>query len=292
MAEPLFARGRVTLLGVLNTTPDSFSDGGRFVRAAEEGGSERVEIEAAVAAGLALVADGADVVDVGGESTRPGARDVSAALEIARTAPVIAAFAKRSAAPTAIDTRKAAVAEAALDAGARIVNDVSGGSFDPALVPLVARRGAWLVLGHLRGTPETMQHGPRFDDVVREVGDELELAIQRATRAGVDPGRIVADPGIGFGKRVDDNLALLANVGALGERLGVPVLVGPSRKAFLGALTGDPVGARDEATIAACAAAVFAGADALRVHDVRGGRRAAIVGLALRAAARRDGGTR
>lgn len=292
MAEPLFARDRVTLLGVLNTTPDSFSDGGRFVRAVEKGSAEHVDVEAAVSAALGLGADGADAIDVGGESTRPGAREVPVGVEIARTAPVIAAIAKRTLVPIAIDTRKAAVAEAALEAGAGIVNDVSGGTFDPALPGVVARRGAWLVLGHLRGLPATMQCHPRFDDVLREVGDELEVAIQRATRAGVDRKRIVADPGIGFGKQLQDNLTLLANAGALGERLDVPVLVGPSRKAFLGALTGDPAGARDEATVAACAVAVFAGADALRVHHVLGGRRAAAVGLALRRAARTGGAGR
>jgi len=289
VAEPLFARGRVTLLGVLNTTPDSFSDGGRFV-CAPEGAPETLALDAALEAALGLVADGADVIDVGGESTRPGARAVPAAREIARTAPVIAALAKRCAVPIAIDTRKAAVAEAALDAGARIVNDVSGGAFDPALLATAARRGAWLVLGHLRGTPETMQRDPHFDDVLREVGDELAASIERAVAAGVDRARIVADPGIGFGKRVEHNLALLANAGALRERLGVPLLVGPSRKAFLAALTGDALAARDPATVAACAAAVFAGADALRVHDVRGGRRAADVALALRHATRAPGG--
>jgi len=289
VAEPLFARGRVTVLGVLNATPDSFSDGGRFVRA-PAAGAEMLDLDAALEAALALVADGADAIDVGGESTRPGAQAVPVAVEIARTAPVIAALAKRSPVPVAIDTRKAAVAEAALDAGACIVNDVSGGSFDPALLGVAARRRAWLVLGHLRGSPETMQVDPRFDDVLREVGDELAAAIVRATDAGVERARIVADPGIGFGKRLEDNLALLANAGALRGRLGVPVLVGPSRKAFLGALTGDPPQARDTATVAACAAAVFAGADALRVHDVRGGRRAADVALALRKAARAPGG--
>lgn len=293
MAEPLFARGRVTVLGVLNTTPDSFSDGGRFVRAAsracsDAGEHEELLLGAAVEVALELARSGADAIDVGGESTRPGARQVPAAVEIARTAPVIAALAKRSSVPVAIDTRKASVAEAALDAGASIVNDVSGGAFDPALLGVAARRGVWLVLGHARGTPETMQRDPRFDDPLQDVGDELAAAIERALAAGVARERIVADPGIGFGKRLQDNLALLANVGRLGLRLGVPVMVGPSRKSFLGALTGDGPGERDAATVAACATAVFAGADALRVHDVPSGVRAAQVGLALRRA-RADG---
>jgi dihydropteroate synthase len=282
LAEPLFALGRVTLLGVLNTTPDSFSDGGRFTTR-----SHALDLEAAVAAGLALVRAGADVIDVGGESTRPGASAVSVAEEIARTVPVIAALAKRSTVPISIDTRRSAVAEAALDAGAQIINDVSGLGLDFAIARLAAQRSAWLLLGHLRGEPATMQDEIHFDDVLREVGDELAASVLRAESAGVPRSRLVVDPGIGFGKRSEHNLALLANAGLLRARLGLPLLVGPSRKAFLGALTGDPVEAREAATLAACSAAVFAGADALRVHDPAGGRRAAQVGLALRAA-RRD----
>jgi len=277
-AKP-FSRGRVTLMGVLNLTPDSFSDGGRLCSA---GG--RSDVDAAVAAGRALAQDGADVLDVGGESTRPGADEVPVDVECARTVPVVEALAKATHATLSIDTRKAGVAAAALEAGASVVNDVSGLRHDPALADVVARFGATLVLGHMRGTPATMQDAPCFDDVLEEVGEELAASVSEARRAGIPRARLVVDPGIGFGKTLDHNLALLARLGVLRDRLGLPVLVGPSRKSFLGTLTGDPVGERDTATVAACAVAVFAGADALRIHAVAPARRAAAVGLALRRA--------
>jgi len=281
-ATPIFPPDRVTIVGVVNATPDSFSDGGHFVDA-----TGAVDVPAAVAAARALRAAGAHVIDVGGESTRPGAQDVPEALEIARTRPLIEALAKVLDVPLSIDTRKAAVAEAALDAGARVVNDVSGLRHDPALAALAARAGATLVLGHLRGAPATMQREVAFADVLLEVGDELAAALARARAAGFD-GELVADPGIGFGKRLPHNLTLLANAGALRARLGVPLLVGPSRKSFLGELTGDPVGTRDLASAVASAIAVFAGADAVRVHDVEGARRAVAIAKALRDA--RSGG--
>lgn len=279
-----FQHDRVTLMAVLNATPDSFSDGGRLL-----GPDGMPDPAAAVRLAGQLVADGAHLLDVGGESTRPGAREVPEDEEIARTVPVLEALAKATAVPLSIDTRKARVAEAALAAGARVVNDVSGLRFDPDLARVVARGGATLVLGHLRGVPETMQDEIAFDDCLAEVGAELAESAARACRAGVARDRLVVDPGIGFGKRTAENLALLAGAGRLRERLGLPLLVGPSRKAFLGEITGDPVGERGRATIAACAVAVFAGADALRVHDVAGAARAAAVGLALRRA--RPGGT-
>jgi dihydropteroate synthase len=282
--DALFVRGRVTVVGVLNATPDSFSDGGRFMTVA--GG---LDLDAAVAAGLALVHEGVDVLDVGGESTRPGAAVTPTEIEVARTIPLIERLAKATSSPISIDTRKAAVAAAALEAGATIVNDVSGLRFDPALAALVAERRATLIVGHMRGTPATMQDAPSYDDVLEEVAEELEASLAIARAAGVPRERLVVDPGIGFGKRVDDNLALLANAGWLGERLGLPVLVGPSRKSFLGKLTGDPAGRRDHATIAACAVAVFAGADGLRVHDGAAGVHAARVALALREARRPAG---
>ena len=279
--DALFVRGRVTVVGVLNTTPDSFSDGGRFMTA-----GEALNLDAALAAGLALLREGVDVLDVGGESTRPGAAAASAEVELARTVPLIQQLAKSTRAPISIDTRKASVAAAALEAGASVVNDVSGLRFDPALAAVVAERDATLIVGHMRGTPATMQDAPRYEDVRAEVAEELECSIATAGAAGIPRERLVVDPGIGFGKRPEDNLALLANVGWLGERLGLPVLVGPSRKAFLGRLTGDPAEGRDLATVAACAAAIFAGADGLRVHDGAAGVRAARVGLALREARR------
>ncbi len=276
-ARTIFPLERVTIVGALNLTPDSFSDGGRFVRT-----GSKVNIEAAVEAAESLVRDGAHVIDIGGESTRPGAVAVGVEVEIDRTAPVIEAIAKRVNAPISIDTRKAAVAEAALDAGARIVNDVSGLAFDPDLAGVVAAAQAVLILGHARGTPETMQREPFYDDAVAEVGDELAAAVSEACAAGVATDRIAVDPGIGFAKRVEDNLRLISNIGALAQRLSHPVLVGPSRKAFLGAVTGDPVERRDPATWAACAIAAFVGADAVRVHDVAGAVKAVAVGRAMR----------
>ncbi len=271
----------MTVVGVLNLTPDSFSDGGRWLQQ----DALHADVDGAVREARRLESAGAHVIDVGGESTRPGAAEVAAHEEIARVRPVIEALAKATRLPISIDTRKAAVARAALEAGASVVNDVSGGEFDPELLDIAARACATLILGHMRGVPATMQDDPRFDDVLAEVGDELAARIARAEAAGVQRERIVVDPGLGFGKGHDDNLALLARVGELVSRLDRPVLVGPSRKSFLGRLTGDPVDARDTATVAACAIAVFAGAHALRVHDVAGGVRAAAVGTALRQAA-------
>lgn len=278
MALPL-QTDRITLFGVLNTTPDSFSDGGRFVDA-----GEHVDVDAACRAAEAMLRAGADVIDVGGESTRPGSQDVPVAQELARTVPVVEAIAKRLDVRISIDTRKAAVAEAALDAGACLVNDVSGLRFDPELARVVARAGAGLVLGHLRGSPASMQRAPHFEDVLGEVGRELADSVALAREAGVPAEDLMVDPGIGFGKRLPDNLALLARPGALREALGLPVLIGASRKSFLGELTGDAAGERDPASHVAAALAVFAGADALRVHDVSGARRAAAVALAMRRA--------
>lgn len=279
--SPIFPRDRVTIVGVLNVTPDSFSDGGRWVGGADA----RPDVAGATRAALALEAAGAHALDVGGESTRPGAAEVPVECELARVLPVVESLAKSSRLPISIDTRKAAVARAALEAGASVVNDVSGGRFDPELLAVAARAGATVILGHLRGVPATMQDDPRFHDVIVEVGDELAARVADAEAAGVMRERIVVDPGIGFGKRLEDNLVLLARAGELRARLDCPLLVGPSRKAFLGALTGDPVERRDTATVAACAVAVFAGADALRVHDVAGAVRAAAVARALREAA-------
>ncbi len=283
MKSALFRPDRVTIVGVLNATPDSFSDGGRFVV-----GEAAVDVARGVDHAAALLREGAHVIDVGGESTRPGAPEVPAAVEMARTVRLVEAIAKRMDVPLSIDTRKAEVAEAALAAGASIVNDVSGLRHDPALADVAARAGAGVVLGHLRGTPQTMQQDPHFDDALEEVAAELRESVARARAAGVPAASIAVDPGIGFGKRLEDNLALLAQPQALRARVGVPVLVGPSRKSFLGALTGDPVGDRDRATLAACAVAVFAGADAVRVHDVAGAVRAVAVARALRDAARED----
>ena len=278
----IFPQERATVVGVLNLTPDSFSDGGRFVSKGAD-----LDLEAAVAEAEALVASGAGMLDVGGESTRPGAEEVPIAVEIARTRPLIEAMAKSTSVPISIDTRKAEVAEAALEAGATVVNDISGLQFDPMLAGVTARAGAAIVLGHLRGDPLTMQRRVQFQDVVEEVAAELRASADRALEAGIPAERIAVDPGIGFGKRLAHNLDLIANVGRIRESVGLPVLVGPSRKSFLGELTGEPVDRRVEATFAASAVAIFSGADAIRVHDVEGALRMATVARALRDA-RRD----
>jgi dihydropteroate synthase len=277
---PIFPLDRVTIVGILNLTPDSFSDGGRLLRS-----DGTADVEAALAAARALLEGGADVLDIGGESTRPGAEPIGAALEILRTRPVIEALAKELDTKLSIDTRKAAVAEAALAAGARVVNDVSGLRHDPLLARVAASAGAALVVGHLRGEPATMQREVHFDDVVSEVAAELLEAAARARALGFS-GELVVDPGIGFGKRSAHNLELLANLAELKRRVGLPVMVGPSRKAFLGELTGDEVAERDLASAIVSGIAVFAGADALRVHDASAARRAVALGSALRGARR------
>ncbi|MFH1808482.1 MAG: dihydropteroate synthase [Pseudomonadota bacterium] len=259
-----FAFGaRSYILGILNVTPDSFSDGGRFVDA-----------EAAVQAGCELVEQGADLVDVGGESTRPGARAVTVEEELDRVLPVIQGLVARGVQTISIDTRKARVAQAALQAGAGLVNDVSGGRFDPELLDVVAAAQVPCVLMHTRDLPERMQQGEiHYEDVVRDVGRWLSLGVDAAVRRGVDSTRIVLDPGIGFGKTVEHNLALTRGLGAL-RALGHAVLYGSSRKSFLGVLLGGAATVdRLEGTLASVAIAVQHGADILRVHDVASVRR-------------------
>ncbi|HLK90520.1 MAG TPA: dihydropteroate synthase [Polyangia bacterium] len=245
------------IVGVLNVTPDSFSDGGRF-------GS----VEAAIEAGVAMAREGADWIDVGGESTRPGAVPVAEDDERARVVPVIAGLKARL--PTgvriSIDTYKAGTARAALGAGATVVNDISGGLLEPGILGAAAEADAAVVLGHLRGAPATMMEGISFSDVVVEVGDELAARVAAARAAGCR--EVWADPGIGFGKRLEHNLALLRALPALAGRVGAPLMVGVSRKAFIGHLTGKPPGERQFGTAAAVTAAILGGAAAVRVHDV------------------------
>jgi dihydropteroate synthase len=279
----VFPPDRVTIVGVLNVTPDSFSDGGQLFTDAGEVSAERV-----LRAANTLLESGAHVLDVGGESTRPGATAISPEEEIERTAGVVAMLAREFDAPISIDSRKASVALEALAAGARIVNDISGLTHDEAMAGVVARAGALLVVGHVRGTPETMQASPCYEDVLEEVASELEGSVRCARKAGIPSGHLVVDPGIGFGKRLEDNLELIAHLGWLRGRLGLPVMVGASRKAFLGSITGDPVGERDGASHAACAVAAFAGADAVRVHEAAGARRAVAVGRAIGNARRKE----
>jgi dihydropteroate synthase len=248
---------RPLVMGVLNVTPDSFSDGGRLA-----------DPPAAIAAGLALATDGADIIDVGGESTRPGAPPVSAAEEQARAIPVVRALAAAGLC-VSIDSRNAATMQAALDAGARIVNDVSGLTHDPASAPLLAARGCAVVLMHMRGTPADMTSHAVYGDVVAEVADELAARLAAARQAGIAQDAIALDPGIGFAKRAEHSVAVLRGLAGL-RRFGCPLLVGVSRKAFIGRLSGEPDTARRfPGSIAAALFAVTQGASILRVHDVR-----------------------
>ena len=248
---------RTLVMGILNVTPDSFSDGGRFLDRAT-----------AVAHATRMVEDGADILDVGGESTRPGSTPVSADQELERVHPVIGRLAElHPAVPISIDTRKADVAAEALDAGATIVNDVSGGA-DPAMFDLVRHREAAVVLMHMQGDPTTMQEAPHYDDVVAEVHVYLRQRIEAAELAGIDPERIAIDPGIGFGKDLDHNLELMHGVDALLD-LGRPVLVGPSRKKFIGTILDLPEEERVEGTVGAVVWMVARGAHLVRVHDVK-----------------------
>jgi len=248
----------VIIAGVLNVTPDSFSDGGRYA-----------SVESAVAAGLAMAEAGAHWIDVGGESTRPNAAPVAESEEIRRVVPVIERLAQAlgQRVRVSVDTYKAGTARAALDAGATIVNDVSGGALDPVILEVAAKSGAGVILGHLRGLPATMMANVHFEDVVAEVIAELGDRIAAARAAGCR--EIWADPGIGFGKTLEHNLRLLASLAELRGRLGVPIMVGVSRKRFIGDLTGQPVNQRAFGSAGAVAAAVLGGASAVRVHDVR-----------------------
>jgi dihydropteroate synthase len=252
-------------MGVVNVTPDSFSDGGRYLDAG-----------AAVDHGLALAAAGAAVLDVGGESTRPGAAPVDASEEIRRVLPVVEALAAQAGVPVSIDTAKSEVAAAALGAGASIVNDVSAGTLDPRMLDVVAEHEAGFVAMHMRGTPRTMQDDPRYDDVVREVGVHLRARVAAARAAGVPAGGVMADPGIGFGKTLDHNIALLRALPDLAATSGAPLVIGTSRKSFLGVLAG---GAepheRDDATLATTVWAFEHGVAMVRVHDVASSVRAA-----------------
>jgi dihydropteroate synthase len=244
------------LMGIVNVTPDSFSDGGLYLDA-----------EAAIAHGNELAAQGADVLDVGGESTRPGAEAVSAEEERQRVEPVVAALADAGH-EVSIDTSKASVAEAALDAGAQIVNDVTAFRSDLEMAALCADRNCHVVLMHMLGTPRTMQDDPRYEDVVDDVKAFLAERVEHAVAAGVAEERIWIDPGIGFGKTLEHNLVLLRRLGELRD-LGRPILIGASRKRFIGAVTGRAEGERIGGTVAASILALERGADAVRVHDVR-----------------------
>lgn len=247
---------RPLLMGIVNVTPDSFFDGGRFG-----------DTESAVSHALRLVEEGADIVDIGAESTRPGSNPVSTEEESRRLIPVITAVAKRVSVPISVDTYKASVAKAAIDAGAVIVNDVTALRGDSEMAGVVAESGAGVVLMHMHGTPQTMQQAPRYEDVVEEVREFFIERIRFAAARGVMNNRIMLDPGIGFGKFLVHNLDLLAHLDKF-KKLGFPLLVGLSRKAFIGQLLDHPTRDRLWGTTAALALSVAQGANILRVHDV------------------------
>ncbi|MFC2171552.1 dihydropteroate synthase [Acidobacteriota bacterium] len=244
-------------MGILNATPDSFSDGGLYSNCDD-----------AVRRALEMEEDGADIIDVGGESTRPGAASQSAEEELGRVIPVIEGLRKRSSIPVTIDTTKARVAAEALDAGADGINDISGFTFDPDMTGLAAKRDCPVVVMHIKGTPRTMQREPVYDDVVEDIRTFLKERAAALMNAGLDRGRIIIDPGIGFGKTVEHNLILIARLGRFKD-LGFPVLVGASRKSFIGKLLDLPTGERLEGSLASAAISAWNGADILRVHDVK-----------------------
>ena len=261
---------RTLVMGILNVTPDSFYNGSR-----------RPDPANAIAEGIAMAASGADIIDVGGESSRPGALPVSESDELERVLPVVRGLRREISAPISIDTYKASIARAALEAGADIVNDISALRFDPAMISLVAAEKVPVVLMHMQGTPRTMQQEPHYDDVTREVRDFLAAQLYEAMDGGVTPEAIIIDPGIGFGKTLEHNLQLLRGLPALAA-LGHPLLVGVSRKAFIGKILGLEADQRLEGSLAAAVAAVSAGANIVRVHDVAETCRAVRVADALR----------
>ncbi|HXG38260.1 MAG TPA: dihydropteroate synthase [Bacteroidota bacterium] len=259
---------RTHLMGILNVTPDSFSDGGKHLLP-----------DQAVAHASRMVEEGADFVDVGGESTRPGSEPVSIEEELRRVIPVIERLAKELPIPISIDTYKSRVAEAAMNAGATIINDISGMTFDDEMLNVAARYRATVVIMHMQGTPKTMQQNPNYEHVTRDVGQFLEKQVQKARSAGIR--QIMVDPGIGFGKNLQHNLQLIRELGSF-RSLGCPILVGPSRKSFIGAILDLPVDQRLEGTAAAVTACILNGAHVVRVHDVKEMKRVARVADALR----------
>jgi len=249
---------KTCIMGILNVTPDSFSDGGRFFDPAS-----------AVHRGMQMAEDGADIIDIGGESTRPGADPITIEEEVRRTIPVIEALSKEIRIPISIDTYKAEVAKSALDAGAEIVNDISGLRYDPRMTKVVAEYGVPVVIMHMKGTPKDMQKAPVYEALIPEILDYFREGIRIAMEAGIPEDKIIVDPGIGFGKRFEHNLEIIHNLCEF-VLLEKPLLVGPSRKAFIGKILGDvPPGDRFEGIAAAVAISIFNGAHIVRVHDVK-----------------------
>jgi dihydropteroate synthase len=263
-------RNRIIVMGVLNVTPDSFSDGGAFF-----------DTDKAVQRFFEMVHEGADIIDIGGESSRPGSEPVSAEEELRRLLPVLEKVVPKCSVPISIDTHKAEVAEAVLTAGASIINDITALSADDRLASVVARQDAGLILMHMRGTPATMQSNTEYDHLIREIKDSLSKAVNHAEKAGVNPELIMIDPGIGFGKDVQGNLDILKSLDEFTE-LGKPVMVGASRKSFIGKLAGAPVDDRESGSLAAAVTAVLNGASAVRVHNVAATRQAVDIALKLR----------
>lgn len=254
---------RTHLMGILNVTPDSFSDGGKFFKPEE-----------AIKQGMRLAQEGADIIDVGGESTRPGSEPVSLEEELRRVIPVIQELARRTDTPVSIDTYKARVAKEALDSGASMVNDISALRFDPEMKKILAEYKVPLVLMHIKGTPKNMQDNPQYQNVMEEIRTYLEDSIKMAKKAGIEENKIIIDPGIGFGKTLEDNLKILKNLKEFAS-LGKPVLIGVSRKSFIGKILDLPAGQRLEGSLAALAVSIMNGANILRVHDIRESKRVA-----------------
>ena len=263
---------RTLLMGVLNVTPDSFSDGGLFF-----------DKEKAIAHGIRMVEEGADIIDIGGESTRPGSKPLELDEELRRVIPVIESLSKKVGVPISIDTYKSAVAQRAIEAGAEIINDISALNFDQSLAQVAAKENTPLVLMHIRGTPETMQKNVYYESLLSEILHSLKDSIRMAESAGVDPRQIIVDPGIGFGKTVEDNLFIIKNLYEF-RILGKPILLGTSRKSFIGKILNAEAGDRLEGTLSSIAIGVLNGAHVIRSHDVLQTRKAIAVADAIRLA--------
>ena len=261
---------RTYLMGILNVTPDSFYDGGKFSN-----------LDEAVKRGTKIAEEGADIIDVGGESTRPGSEPISLEEELSRVIPVIERLSKEIEVPLSIDTYKSIVAKKALDSGASMINDISALRFDSEMKRIAAQYKIPIVLMHIKGTPKNMQDDPYYDDVMKEISSYLKESIRIARDAGIDEDNIIVDPGIGFGKRLEDNLNVLKSLSML-KILGKPILVGPSRKSFIGKVLDLPPEERLEGSLGALAVAIFNGANLVRVHDVKESLRVARLVDAIR----------
>jgi dihydropteroate synthase len=259
------------IMGILNVTPDSFSDGGLWS-----------DPERALDHAVEMARQGADVIDIGGESSRPGAASVDDREEMSRVVPVIKKLAARVSVPISIDTRKAVVAESAVEAGASIINDISSLSHDTHMLDVAGRTGAGIILMHMRGTPQTMQEDTSYQDIIREIYEYLETRISHCLDGGIDRRSILVDPGIGFGKDSDGNLRIIHHISEF-KSLGVPVVLGHSRKSFIGSVLDVPIGERQKGTDAASAWAIIQGVDVLRVHDVSSARQVKDMILAIEA---------